>query len=81
MKLLNQYPDVSKDSGINIAPHTICNYLYDLAQAYNSFYANCRVLNAETEKDKNARIALTEATAQVLKNGLNLLGIETVEKM
>ncbi|MFS8130744.1 MAG: arginine--tRNA ligase [Candidatus Dojkabacteria bacterium] len=81
LKLLNAYPDTAKDSGINIAPHTICNYLYDLSQAYNSFYANCRVLNAETEDDKNARIALTQATAQVLKNGLNLLGIDVVEKM
>ncbi len=81
LKLLNAYPDVAKDSGINIAPHTICNFLYELAQAYNTFYANCRVLNAETEEDKNARIALTQATAQVLKNGLNLLGIDVVEKM
>ncbi|MEO6728726.1 MAG: arginine--tRNA ligase [Candidatus Dojkabacteria bacterium] len=81
LRLLNQYPDTAKEAGINIAPHTICNYLYDLAQSYNTFYANCRVLNAENEEDKNARIALTQATAQVLKNGLDLLGIDVVERM
>ncbi|MEP7103921.1 MAG: arginine--tRNA ligase [Candidatus Dojkabacteria bacterium] len=81
LKILNNYSDVVEEAGINITPHSVCNYLYELAQAFNSFYANCRVLNAETEDDKNARISLTQATAQVLKNGLNLLGIDVVEKM
>lgn len=81
LKLLSQYIDEVKSAGEKLSPHIICNYLYDLAQAYNSFYANCRVLNAENDNDKAARVALTKATAQVLKNGLNLLGIDTVEKM
>jgi len=81
LKLLSQYKDEVIAAGEHLSPHIICNYLYDLAQCFNTFYANCRVLNAETEEDKNARIALTEATAQVLKNGLNLLGIDVVEKM
>ena len=81
LKLLSQYKDEVIAAGEHLSPHIICNYLYNLAQSFNSFYANCRVLNAEKEEDKNARIALTQATAQVLKNGMNLIGIDTVEKM
>ncbi len=81
LKALNTYPEVAKDAGINFAPHLIANYLYDLSQKYNKFYTEIPVINAEKEDDKNARLMLTKATAQVIKNGLNLLGIETLERM
>lgn len=81
LKLLSEFPSVALEAGNRIAPNLICNYTYEVAQAFNGFYQKCRVINAETEKDKLARLALTLATAQVIKNSLNLLGIETVEKM
>lgn len=81
LKLLNSYPEVAQKAGINVTPHTISNYVYDLSQAFNSFYTQCPVLTAETEDVVNGRLLLTAATAQVLKNGLALLGIETVERM
>ncbi|MCA9386444.1 arginine--tRNA ligase [Candidatus Dojkabacteria bacterium] len=81
LKTLSEYPEVAFNAGINITPHTVANYLYDLAGKFNSFYTEHSVLKAESNEDKNARLLLATATATVLKNGLNLLGIETAEKM
>ncbi len=80
MKWLYRYPQKAYQSGTQIAPHTMCNYLYELAQRFNTFYANCPVIKA-TEEEKAIRLALAEGTVQVLKNGLGLLGIETIEEM
>jgi len=80
MKWLARYPQKAYQSGTEIAPHTICNYLYELAQKFNTFYAHCPVVKA-SEEEKGIRLALAKATAQVLKNGLGLLGIETIEEM
>ena len=80
LKWLARYPQKAYESGVEVAPHTICNYLYELAQRFNTFYANCPVLDA-SEEEKGIRLALARATAQVLKNGLGLLGIETIEEM
>ncbi len=80
LKWLYRYPQKAYQSGVEISPHTMCNYLYELAQRFNSFYAHCPVTQA-SEKEKGIRLALSEASAQVLKNGLGLLGIETIEEM
>ena len=61
-------------------PHILCQYLYELAGAFSSFYEACPMLNAE-EKVKNSRLRLSDLTARTLKQGLDLLGIRTVEKM
>lgn len=62
-------------------PHLLCTYLYELAGLFSSFYENCPVLNAEDEDMKNSRLKLSALTANVLKEGLHLLGIETLERM
>ena len=62
-------------------PNIISNYLYELAQSFNSFYNTVPVLKAEKESDKEKRLEIVEAAAQVLKNGLALLGVEVVEEM
>jgi len=80
LKWLVRYPQTAYRAGTEIAPHLLCNYLYELAQRFNSFYANCPVIKA-SEEEKGIRLALSEGTAQVLKNGLGLLGIETIEEM
>lgn len=63
------------------APNIIANYVYDIAQKFNSFYGECPILSAPTEEKKLLRLVLTKATSQVIKNGLGLLGIDVVEKM
>ena len=62
-------------------PNYLCNYLFELAEKLSSFYENCPVLKAEDEAAKNSRLALCDLTARVLKQGLDTLGIETVEQM
>ena len=59
-------------------PHNICNYLYELAQEFNRFYEKSKVVGDEREK---IRLSLVSRYAEVLKSGLQLLGIEVMEKM
>lgn len=61
-------------------PHILCQYLYELAGVFSSFYEACPILNAE-QPTKNSRLKLAHLTAKTLKQGLELLGIKTVEKM
>jgi arginyl-tRNA synthetase len=61
-------------------PNYLCNYLYDLASHFMRFFETCPVLKAE-EPSRSSRLALCDLTARVLKQGLKILGIETVEQM
>lgn len=62
-------------------PHVMCAYLYDLAQAFSGFYENCPILSAEDENTRQSRLKLARLTARTLKQGLDTLGIETVDRM
>ncbi|WP_289992262.1 arginine--tRNA ligase [Photorhabdus laumondii] len=62
-------------------PHVMCAYLYDLAGLFSCFYEHCQILNAESEELRQSRLKLALLTAKTLKQGLNTLGIETVERM
>ncbi len=75
------YPEVVIEAGKSLNTNEIATYIFDLAQLFNSFYKQHQILNISDDKLKKSRIALTAATAQVIKNGLNLLGIKTVERM
>ena len=61
-------------------PNFLCNYLYDLAGKFTAFYENCPVLKAD-DATRASRLVLCDLTARVLKQGLETLGIETVEQM
>lgn len=61
-------------------PNYLCNYLYDLAGRFTRFYETCPVLKAEG-RQRSSRLALCDLTGQVLKQGLEVLGIETPERM
>lgn len=74
-RLLMFYPDVVAEAADQYAPSSIITYMIDLAQTFNSLYAKHQIL------DNPFRLELTAATAQLIKNGLALLGIETVERM
>ncbi|PRD13135.1 arginine--tRNA ligase [Pantoea coffeiphila] len=62
-------------------PHVMCAYLYDLAGLFSGFYEHCPILSAEDEATKQSRLRLALLTAKTLKQGLDTLGIETVERM
>ena len=61
-------------------PNLLCNYLYELADAFMKFYESCPVLRAD-EPLRSSRLQLSLATARTIRQGLDLLGIETVERM
>ena len=61
-------------------PYFLCNYLYELAGRFTAFYENCPVLKAEASQ-RASRLVLSDLTAGVLKQGLDVLGIETLEQM
>ena len=61
-------------------PNFLCNYLYELAGKFSSFFENCPVLKSEGAT-RESRLVLCDLTAKVLKQGLNTLGIETLEQM
>jgi arginyl-tRNA synthetase len=62
-------------------PHLITAYLWDLAKSYSGFYQNCPVLKADTPMLRQSRLLLCDLTARVIQLGLQLLGIQTVERM
>jgi arginyl-tRNA synthetase len=62
-------------------PHIMCSYLFDLAGQFSSFYEACPVLNASDEATKQSRLKLSALTAKTIKQGLSLLGIDTLERM
>ncbi|EED27111.1 arginyl-tRNA synthetase [Vibrio sp. 16] len=62
-------------------PHIMCSYLFELAGQFSSFYEACPILNTEDESVKQSRLKLAALTAKTIKQGLSLLGIETLERM
>ncbi len=79
---LMQFSDVIEQVGEDAYPHSLCNYLYDLASLFMTFYEACPILkDGVDEQTKNSRLQITKATALTLKQGLNLLGINVMERM
>ena len=80
MMLLSRYPQVLAQACADLAPHDVTFYLRELAACYHSYYDAERIL-VDDEAVRNARAALIFATAQVLKNGLNMLGVQAPDVM
>ena len=80
IKLL-QFEEAVQVVGKEGTPHVLCAYLYELAGVFSSFYEHCPILNNDDQKVKLSRLKLALLTERTLKQGLDLLGIKTVEKM
>lgn len=80
MLLLAKYPDMLANAAAGLAPHDVAFYLRELAACYHSYYDAERIL-VDDEAVKRARLALVAATAQVLHNGLAVLGVSAPRKM
>ena len=78
IKMLSLFPEIIKESIKTRNPSMLAEYSYNLASCFNAFYRDCRVIGSDKEKE---RLLLVNATRQVLKNCLNLLGIEALEEM
>jgi arginyl-tRNA synthetase len=64
-----------------LSPHKLCTYVFDVATDFTAFYEHCSVLKAETDDLRMSRLALCDATARVIEQALNLLGIDAPEQM
>ena len=80
MQRLSEFPEVVENAATELAPHSIANYLKELASDLHSYY-NAEKFLIDDEALKLARMALVAATRQVLRNGLDLLGVSAPEKM
>ena len=81
LKLLHDYPEITKQAAESMSPALIANYAYDLAREYNQLYHEVVILKEENEAKRNFRIALSEFTGNVLKSAMELLGIQVPERM
>ena len=80
-KYLYRFPEVVEKAGVELSPSTIANYLIELAGLFNAFYAQGQIIDKSKLNVSMHKVAITEAFATVMKNGLNLLGISVPEKM
>ena len=80
IKLLHNFPELIAKATNELRPHLIATYIYSLAQKFNEYYHMHQILKAE-KSVKDARILLISSVKQVIKNGLNLLGIDVLERM
>ncbi len=78
LRVISRYQPILLSSALTYSPSTLCSYLFDLGQTFNTFYTNVRVLDSE---DKEFLLGVVEATSQTMKHGLNTLGINVVERM
>ncbi len=81
VKALAAFPETVKDAAEKYEPSYIARLAVDIAQKFNKFYIDCKILAAEDEQKKNFRLSLTAACLQTLKNAFSLLGIGIPEKM
>lgn len=77
---LMRFPEIIESAAVNRGPQILANYLRETANAFHSFYENCDILS-EDEALRSTRLGLCKATAQVLSNGLALLGVSAPERM
>ena len=78
---ISEYGDAVAQAGKDYSPSGIANYCYELTKAFNQFYHDFSILNAETEEQKQVRLVIAANVAKTIKNGMALLGIEVPERM
>ena len=78
---ISEYAEVVAQAGKDYSPSGIANYCYELTKAFNQFYHDFSILNAETEEQKQIRLCIAANVAKTIKNAMALLGIEVPERM
>jgi arginyl-tRNA synthetase len=76
-----KYPAVIEQAGVEMNPSVVASYSFELAKAFNSFYGEHSIGNAETPDKKALRLQVAQLTANTLRSALGLLGIRVPERM
>jgi len=80
IKEISNFPEVVEISAVKFEPQVLTEYLKELASAFHQFYHNCRIIGSDVEI-QNARLVLAFTVLNILKNGLNILGVSAPNKM
>ncbi len=81
LRMIPKFEEHLIHSAKEYRPNLLCQYLYELAQKFNSFYNSVPVLTAKEPKDRLFRLKVAQSVSQILQNGLALLGVNVVEEM
>ncbi len=82
IKQLYDFPEILNESAVQKSPALLANYIYELVKVFNHFYQNTTpIVKEENEEIKNLRLMICAKTAEVISNGMDLLGIQVPEKM
>ena len=81
MKVLASFSQTIEGAAAELAPHRVCAFIYDLANAFNSFYHETKILSEENESRKGEFIALINFTKNVLETCIDMLAFEAPERM
>jgi arginyl-tRNA synthetase len=79
--LLSTFPEVLTEAAKSLSPAVIANYCYELVKAYNHFYQSVYILNEPNQDLKYLRLTLSQEVGRVIKNAMQLLGIEVPNRM
>ena len=79
--MLSRFSEVVENAYLELAPHKICSYIYDLANAFNVFYHEVRILAEEDPVKKNSYLSLLQLTGRILEQCISLLGFAAPDRM
>jgi len=81
MLQLSRYNEVAESSFLELAPHKICQYVYELANSFNRFYHDTKIISEENKEQQASWIGLIRLAKDVLNGCIGVLGIEAPERM
>ena len=81
LKHISQFEKVVLDAALTMSPYKITNYLYTLAQCFHGFYNECKIIDENALDLTKQRIILVKICSILIKNGLELIGVEALEQM
>lgn len=81
LRMIEQFPIVVKDAGNSYSPAVVANYVYDLAKEYNQFYHELPIMFEENDHKRAVRLLISSITADIIKRGMWILGIDVPERM
>ncbi|EJN59593.1 arginine--tRNA ligase [Halogranum rubrum] len=81
LRTIARFPAVVETAAEDLEPHTVATYTREFAEAFNTFYRECSVLNADDEETQRARLALVDASRHTIANALSILGVEAPDSM
>ena len=81
MLVLAKFNEVVENAVVELAPHKICAYVYELSNAFNKFYHDTKILSCEDENKKSGYINLIAVSKAILETSINMLGFDAPERM